>query len=131
MLGYYYYYYFFFFFFLSWLSSFNLIDLSIVFNSQTTQLTVVYLPGHPGSDVDFLIEFGLCLERVFLKHGKMICDFNYWVYDPLAKPSSTEFMELVEQNDFTNQVTLSSHMSDHILDLVLSQLNWIMLVKWI
>ena len=107
------------------ISSFELIEVSLTFNSQTVRLAVVYRPGVSGSDLDFLREFGLFMEDFSSKHGNLlICgDFNYWVDDPLAKPYSAEFLELVEQYSFANHVRSSTHLSGHTLDLVLSPVD--------
>ena len=47
-------------------------------------------------------------------------DFNYWTDDPARKPYSFEFLELLNINNFINHVLISTHVSDHALDLVLS-----------
>ena len=102
--------------------SFEIMEIKMTVNSQTLRLAVVYRPGHPGTDVNFLAEFGTFLENFSLKCGNLlICgDFNYWLDDPPAKPYSSEFLELIDQNNFRNLVDLPTHISGHTLDLVMS-----------
>ena len=51
----------------------------------------------------------------------MICgDFNYWLDNPSLKPYSTEFVNLLDLNNFSNNVLVPTHISGHILDLVLT-----------
>ena len=48
-------------------------------------------------------------------------DFNNWVDVPLSKPYSSVFLELLDLNNLKNRVVSPTHISGHILDLVLSQ----------
>ena len=83
---------------------------------------MVYRPGHPGTDIDFLADFGTFLENFSSKRGRLlICgNFNYWLDDPSGKPYSPDFLELIDQNHFCNLVDSPTHISGHTLDLVLS-----------
>ena len=103
-------------------NSFEIMEAKMTVNSQTIRLAVVYRPGHPGTDIEFLAEFGAFIENFSLKQGRLlICgDFNYWVDNPTAKPYSSEFLELIEQNNFRNLVDSPTHISGHTLDLIMS-----------
>ena len=105
--------------------SFEIMEIKMTVNSQTVRLAVVYRPGHPGTDIDFLADFGTFLENFSLKSGRLlVCgDFNYWLDDPTAKPYSSEFLELIEQNNFRNLVDSPTHISGHTLDLVMSPVD--------
>ena len=51
----------------------------------------------------------------------MICgDFNYWLDNPSLKPYTSEFMSLLDINNMSNYVQMPTHISGHILDLVLT-----------
>ena len=102
--------------------SFEIMEVKMTVNSQTIRLAVVYRPGHPGTDIEFLAEFGAFMENFSLKRGRLlICgDFNYWVDNPIAKAYSPEFLELIEQNNFCNLVDSPTHISGHTLDLIMS-----------
>ena len=102
--------------------SFEVMELVLHMRSQVTHLALVYRPGHPGTDRRFMDEFSMFVEGFSHKSGKLlICgDFNYWVDDPPQKPFSTEFVELVDVNNFVNHITLPTHISGHTLDLLLS-----------
>ena len=107
------------------ITSFEFMEVTIKLNRHVVGLVVVYRPGHPGTDRNFMEEFGLFLEYINGKHGKhVICgDFNYWVESPSLKPYSAEFCELIDLNNFTNHVLCPTHISGHTLDLVLSPLD--------
>ena len=102
--------------------SFEIIEIKVMVGSQIIRLAVVYRPGHPGTDINFMAEFGEFLENFSLKQGNLlICgDFNYWLDDPSAKPYSLEFLELIDQNNFCNLVNSPTHVSGHTLDLVMA-----------
>ena len=104
------------------LFSAEFMELVLHKRSQVTHLALVYRPGHPGTDRSFMDEFGLFVEGISHKSGKLlICDdFNYWVDDPPHKSFSAEFLELVDVNNFVNHIALPTHASGHTLDLVLS-----------
>ena len=106
-------------------SSFEFMEVAINVNHQVARLAVVYRPGHPATDRNFIEEFGMFLENFTAKTGKlMICgDFNYWVDSPVLKPYSREFLELIAQNNFANHVSGSTHISGHTLDLVVSPVD--------
>ena len=81
---------------------------------------IVYRPGHPDTDRDFMEEFGSFLDGLLLVGGNsVICDFNYWVDDPSSKPFSAEFVELLDLSNFENFVSFPTHLSGHKLDLIL------------
>ena len=103
-------------------TSFEIMRTKFTSHSETVHLIVVYRPGHPGTDRTFLDEFGSFLDSLLDVRGKIvICgDFNYWIDDPLSKPYSSEFLELLDINNFYNYVASPTHIFGHTLDLVLS-----------
>ena len=84
-------------------------------------MAIFYCPGHPGTDRAFMEEFSQFLEILFVCWEKLvICgDFNYWLDNPSLKPY-TEFMSLLDINNMSNYVQVPTHISGHILDLVLT-----------
>ena len=106
-------------------TSFEFMEVTIKLNCHVVRLVVVYRPGHPGTDRNFIEEFGSFLEYINGKCGtQVICgDFNYWVESPSLKPYSAEFCELIDVNNFINHVLHPTHVSGHTLDLVLSPLD--------
>ena len=103
-------------------TSFEVLKAKFTSHGETVHLIVVYRPGHPGTDRTFLEEFGSLLDSLLEASGKVvICgDFNYWVDDPSSKPYSSEFLELLDINNFHNYVSSPTHVLGHTLDLVLS-----------
>ena len=67
-------------------------------------------------------EFGQFLEILSVCWEKLvICsDFNYWLDNPSVKPYTNEFMSLLDINNMSNYVQVPTHISGHILDLVLT-----------
>ena len=105
--------------------SFEIMEVTINFNHHITRLAVIYRPGHPGTDRNFMDDFGLFLENFSRKSGKLlVCgDFNYWVDNPSMKPYSAEFLEQIDLNNFVNHIPHPTHVSGHTLDLVLSPVD--------
>ena len=103
-------------------SSFELMEAVFTSHHQTTHIYIVYRPGHPGMDRAFMEEFGSFLDSLLEVGGKiLICgDFNYWIDDPLSKPFSAEFVELLNLGNFDNFVSFPTHLSGHTLDLILA-----------
>ena len=104
------------------ISSFELLEITFRISTHNVRLVIVYRPGHPGTDRVFIDEFGQFLESLLVIREKLvICgDFNYWLDSPLLKPYSDEFMRLLDTNNLSNHVSMPTHISGHILDLVLS-----------
>ena len=104
------------------LSSFEYLEICFLWHRQPFRLVVVYRPGHPGTDRDFMDEFGSLLEGLMARDEKIvICgDFNYWIDDPNLKPYSLEFVELLDLNNIVNHVSSPTHVHGHTLDLVLT-----------
>ena len=104
------------------MSSFELMEVCFGCHQQTFRLALIYRPGHSGTDHAFMEEFGLFLDVFLAKPGKlMVCgDFNYWVDNPISKPFSAEFVELLDLNNLYNHVLVPTHISGHTLDLVLT-----------
>ena len=67
-------------------------------------------------------EFDSFIATFLSRNGKpLICgDFNYryWVDDPAHNPYSSEFMDLLNTNNFKNVVWKPTHAFGHTLDLV-------------
>ena len=95
-------------------------------------LDELYRPGHPGTDRAFMEEFGQFLEILSVCREKsVICgDFNYWLDYPSLKPYTNEFMSLLDINNMSNFVQMPTHISGHILDLVLTPVG-VDLVNWV
>ena len=104
------------------LTACEIIRTKFTSHGETVQLIVVYRPGHPGTDRTFLEEFSSFLDSLLDVSGKIIIcgDFNYWVDDPLSKPFSSEFSELLDTSNFHNYISSPTHLLGHTLDLVLS-----------
>ena len=85
-------------------------------------MAILYRPGHPGTDRTFMEEFGQFLETLSVCLEKLvICgDFDYWLDNPSLKPYTNEFMSLLDINNMSNYVQMPTHISGHILDLVLT-----------
>ena len=106
-------------------ASFEHIEVVIHHMSVVTRVAVVYRPGHPGTDRNFLDEFSIFLDHLLTSSGRsLICgDFNYWIDNPSGKAYSMEFISLLDINNFVNSVVGPTHVSGHTLDLVLSSIN--------
>ena len=89
---------------------------------QNIRMAVLYRPGHPGTDRAFMEEFGQFLEILSVcREMLVICgDFNYWLDNPSLRPYTNEFMSLLDINNMSNYVQVPTHISGHILDLVLT-----------
>ena len=85
-------------------------------------MAILYRPGHPGTDCAFMEEFGQFFEILAVCREKLvICgDCNYWLDNPSLKPYTNEFMSLLDINNMSNYVQMPTHISGHILDLVLT-----------
>ena len=85
-------------------------------------MEILYRPGHPGTDRAFMEEFSQFLEILSVCREKLvICgDFNYWPDNPSLRPYTNEFMSLLDINNMSNYVQVPTHISGHILDLVLT-----------
>ena len=106
-------------------TSFEVMRAKFTSHGETLHLIVIYRPGHPGTDRTFFEEFGSFLDSLLEVSGKIvICgDFNYWVDDPLSKPFSCEFLELLDIYNYFNFVSSPTHRLGHTLDLVLSPIG--------
>ena len=103
-------------------SSFEFLEITFSLHLQNTRMAILYRPGHPGTDRAFMEEFGQFLEILSVCREKLvICgDFNYWPDNPSLKPYTNEFMSLLDINNISNYVQVPTHISGHILDLVLT-----------
>ena len=95
-------------------------EITFSLNLQNIRMVIIYHPGHPGIDRAFMEEFGQFLEILSVCQEKLvICGgFNYWLDNPSLKPY--EFMSLIDINNMSNYVQVPTHISGHILDLVLT-----------
>ena len=75
-------------------SSFEFLEITFSLHLQNIRMTILYLPGHPGTYRAFMEEFGQFLEILSVYREKLvICgDFNYWLDNPSLKPYNNEFM---------------------------------------
>ena len=107
-------------------------EITFSLHLQNIRMAILYHPGHPGTDRAFMEEFGQFLEILSVCREKLvICgDFNYWPDNPSLKPYTNEFMSLLGINNMSNYVQVPTHISGHILDLVLTPVgddlvNWV------
>ena len=102
-------------------SSFEFLEITFS-HLQNIGMAILYRPGHPGTDRAFMEEFGQFLEIFSVCREKLvICgDFNYWLDNPSLKPYTNEFMSLLDINNTSNYVQVPTHISGHILYLVLT-----------
>ena len=100
-------------------SSFEFLEITFSFHLPNIRMLILYRPGHPGTDCAFMEEFDQFLEILSVCREKLvICgDFNYWLDNPSLKPYTNEFMSLLDINNMSNYVQMSTHISGHILDL--------------
>ena len=103
-------------------SSFEFLEITFSLHLQNIRMVILYHPGHPGSDRAFMEEVDQFLETLSVCWEKLlICgDFNYWLDNPSLKPYTNEFMSLLDINNMSNYVQVPTHISGHILDLVLT-----------
>ena len=103
-------------------SFFEFLEITFNFHLQNIRMAISYHPGHPGTDRAFMEEFGQFLQILSVCWEKLvICgDFNYWLDNPSLKPYTNEFMSLPDVNNMSNFVQVPTHISGHILDLVLT-----------
>ena len=103
-------------------SSFEFLEITFSFHLQNFRMAILYHLGHPGTDRAFMEEFGQFLEILSVCREKLvICgDFNCWFDNPSLKPYTNEFMSLLDINNMSNYVQMPTHISGHILDLVLT-----------
>lgn len=103
--------------------SFESLVCTFYFSNHFINTAVVYRPGHPGTDMLFMQEFNEFISS-FSELGTgthfFICgDFNYWVDNPSDKPSSLNFIEILDCHNCINSVRKPTHIAGHILDLVI------------
>ena len=103
-------------------SSFEFLEITFSLHFQNIRMAILYRRGHPGTDRAFLVEFGQFLEILSVCREKLvICgDFNYWLDNPSLKPCTNEFISLLDINNISNYVQVPTHISGHILNLVLT-----------
>ena len=113
-------------------SSFEFLEITFSFCLQNIRMAILYHPGHPGTDPAFMEEFGQFLEiRSVCREKLVICgDFNYWLDNPSLNPYTNEFMNLLDINNMSNYVQVPTHISGHILNLVLTPVG-VDLVSWV
>ena len=91
-------------------SSFEALEITFSFHLQNIRMAILYRPGHPGTDGAFMEEFGQFLEILSVCQEKsVICgDCNYWLDNPSLKPYTNEFMSLLDINNMSNYVQVST-----------------------
>ena len=101
-------------------TSFEYLEVCFTWMRRAFRAVIVYRPGHPGTDLDFMREFASLLEVVLSLEGELLIfgDFNYWIDDPGQKPYTPEFLELLDLNNINNYVSDPTHIHGHILNLV-------------
>lgn len=104
------------------ISSFELLEITFKLNVHNVRMAIIYRPGHPGTDRDFMDEFGQFLESMAVcREILVICgDFNYWLDSPHLKPYSDSFLRLLDTNNMANHVLSPTHSSGHTLDLIIA-----------
>ena len=112
-------------------SSFEFLEITFSFHLQNIRMAILYCPGRPGTDRAFMEEFGQFHEILSVCWEKLvICgDFNYWLDNPFLKPYTNEFMSLLDINNMSNYVQRPTHISGHILELVLTPVGMIELIE--
>ena len=103
-------------------SSFEFLEITFSLHLQNIRMAILYRPGHPGTDRAFMEEFSQFLEILSVCREKLvICgDFNNWPDNLSLKPYTNEFMSVLDVNNMSNYVQVPTHISGHILDLVLT-----------
>ena len=103
-------------------SSFEFLEITFSFHLQNIRMAILYRTGHPGTDRAFVEEFGQFLKILSVCREK-VGDFNYWLDNPSLKPYTNEFVSLLDINNMLNCVQVPMHISNHILDLVLTSVG--------
>ena len=113
-------------------SSFEFLEITFSFHLQNIRIAIFYHPSHPGTDRAFMEEFTQFLEILSVCQEKLvICgDFNYGLDNPSLKQYTGEFVSLLDVNNMSNYVQVPTHISGHILDLVLTSVG-VDLVNWV
>ena len=103
-------------------TSFEYLEVCFTWKRRAFRAVIIYRPGHPGTDLDFMREFASLLEVVLSLEGELLIlgDFNYWIDDPTLKPYTPEFLEILDLNNINNHVPDPTHIHGHTLDLVLT-----------
>ena len=103
-------------------TSFEYLEVCFTWKRRSFRAVIVYHPGHPGTDLDFMREFSSLLEVLLSLEGELLIlgDFNYWIDDPSLKPYTPEFLELLDLNNINNYVSDPTHIHGHTLDLILA-----------
>ena len=105
-------------------SFFEFLEITFSFHLQNIRMAILYRPGRPGTDHAFMEEFGQFLEILSVCRKKLvICGDNYWLDNPSLKPYTNEFMSHLDINNISNYVQAPTHISGHILDLVLTPVD--------
>lgn len=102
-------------------TSFEALSCAFYSSNLILNTAVVYRPGHPGTDLLFFHEFNEFLSS-FTELGShfLICgDFNYWINNPSAKPSTINFIETLSAHNCINSIKEPTHIAGNTLDLVI------------
>lgn len=102
-------------------TSFELLDLVLLFRSQRIRLLLVYRP--PSSSATcFLDEFSAILETVSVTRDRLVIlgDFNFHI-ESKSDRAALAFIGLMDSFGFNQNVNASTHIKGHTLDLILSR----------
>ena len=95
------------------------------FNSLRAKLVIIYRPpysqAHPITARVFFEEFASYLKSIILSAESLILtgDFNFHV-DVADDPEARVFLDLLTSMGLKQHVTVSTHISGHTLDLVIT-----------
>ena len=106
-------------------NSFEALACTFYFSNRSINTTVIYRPGHPGTDALFMHEFNEFLSAFSdLGANYFICgDFNYWINNPIDKPQTFKFIEVLNDHNCVNSVTKPTHKAGNILDLIIHEVE--------
>lgn len=107
--------------------SFELIDV-VISGSNSIRVTVIYRP--PPSNTNHLtLELFFTESRAFLEEinnepGRLLIsgDFNFHI-DDVNNNNSKKFLELINDFNLKQHVTQTTHIDNHILDLIITRHN--------
>ena len=103
-------------------SSFEYINTKVTHINKNIQIIVVYKPPSTSKRI-FLNEFGDFLNTLTDNRNILICgDFNLH-FDNKNDYYVKEFVELLESHDLVNTVNEPTSLSNHIIDLVIHDVN--------
>ena len=102
-------------------TTFEHLSVSLFFNSVCIRLVIIYRPPSTNAGL-FLSEFATYVEQLAITTGKLLIvgDFNIHLDSPSC-PFSEKFLSTITSFGLCQHVRDPTHVSGHILDLVLSR----------